>query len=147
MTPYYKTMLEKGEAYEDFIMDQAPEKLGIALSNYKSKKYQCKKGENRQGYEIKFDDVYKKTGNLYIEIKEKSNSKNKNWIDSGIYRNDNSWLYLIGDYKQAFIFGINMLRLYYEGGHFKEKEKEKSTSKGFLLKKEDHFLLLKTLKF
>lgn len=98
MTELYKEMLEKGLEYQDFITDMLLSEIGISLSTYSSKKYQYSVGENKQGIEIKFDDRYKETGNLYIEIKEKSNAINANYVDSGIYRSDNTWLYVIGDY-------------------------------------------------
>jgi len=105
------------------------------LSSLSSRKYQYSVGENLQGIEIKFDDKYNKTGNLYIEVKEKSNPKNINYINSGIYRNDNSWIYLIGNYEEIFIFGKSHLKLIYEKG--KNIKIKKPTSIGFLLKKED----------
>ena len=145
MTERYKKMLKKGQEYQDFIADRLPEKLGIALSVYKSKLYQYGKGESKQGIEIKFDDVYARTGNLYIEIAEKSNPKNPHFVKSGIYRNNNSWLYLIGNYERAFIFGISILKLYYEDSRFEKKKIP--TSIGFLLPEKYHYLALKTLKF
>ena len=113
MTDNYKLMLEKGLQFQDFITDILIKELGISLSTYSSQKYQNLKGENKQGFEIKFDDKYKDTGNVYIEVAEKSNPLNENFISSGIYRNDNTWLYLIGDYKEIFIFSKKHLKLMY----------------------------------
>ena len=135
MTDNYKLMLEKGLQFQDFITDILIKELGISLSTYSSQKYQNLKGENKQGFEIKFDDKYKDTGNVYIEVAEKSNPLNENFISSGIYRNDNTWLYLIGDYKEIFIFSKKHLKLMYESKKYKEIII--STSKGMLIKKED----------
>lgn len=135
MTDNYKLMLEKGLQFQDFITDILLKELGISLSTYSSQKYQNLKGENKQGFEIKFDDKYKDTGNVYIEVAEKSNPLNENFISSGIYRNDNTWLYLIGDYKEIFIFSKKHLKLMYESKKYKEVII--STSKGMLIKKED----------
>jgi hypothetical protein len=135
MTDNYKLMLEKGLQFQDFITDILIKELGISLSTYSSQKYQNLKGENKQGFEIKFDDKYKDTGNVYIEVAEKSNPLNENFISSGIYRNDNTWLYLIGDYKEIFIFSKKHLKLMYESKKYKEVII--STSKGMLIKKED----------
>ena len=135
MTDNYKLMLEKGLQFQDFITDILIKELGISLSTYSSQKYQNLKGENKQGFEIKFDDKYKDTGNVYIEVAEKSNLLNENFISSGIYRNDNTWLYLIGDYKEIFIFSKKHLKLMYESKKYKEVII--STSKGMLIKKED----------
>ena len=95
MTPNYKNCLERGNAYQEFVADVLEKELSIMLDIYTTKHQQYNIGENKQGIEIKFDDLYKKTGNLYIEIEEKSNPQNPNFVPSGIFRNDNSWLYLI----------------------------------------------------
>jgi hypothetical protein len=133
MTEYYKKMLEKGLEFQDFVTDILLKEIGICLSSYSSIKYQNIKGENKQGFEIKFDDKYKETGNLYIEIAEKSNANNFNFVSSGIFRNDNTWLYLIGDYTEIFIFSKQHLKLMYNS--HKLKEVATATSKGFLIDK------------
>lgn len=134
MTENYKNCLQKGLEFQDFITNALIEKLGISLNSYSSKKYQYDIGENKQGFEIKFDDKYITTGNIYIEVKEKSNELNRNYIPSGIYRNDNTWLYLIGNYSEVYIFSKKHLRLMYETQKYKEVTTP--TSIGFLLSKE-----------
>jgi len=131
VTEYYKEMLEKGLEYQDFVMERLIEELGISLTQYSSKKFQYNVGENKQGIELKFDDRYKKTGNLYIETAEKSNANNTRFISSGIYRNDNTWLYLIGNYEIIFIFSKKYLVYIHEKKIFREIEIP--TSQGFLL--------------
>lgn len=134
MTEYYKEKLEQGLEFQDFVTDILFNELFIPLSSYQSKKYQLK-GENKQGIEIKFDDRFNDTGNVYIEIQEKSKADNLNFVDSGIYRNDNTWLYIIGNYKILFIFGKNTLRLMYKSRRYTEVEIP--TSRGFLIPKID----------
>ena len=135
MTGHYKTMLEKGLEFQDFICEALLKEMGINLTMFSSRKYQLSKGENIQGVEIKFDDIYKKTGNIYIEIAEKSNEENENYVISGIYRNDNTWLYLIGNYEEVFIFPKNILVLLDNKKRYKYVQTP--TSKGFLINKED----------
>lgn len=145
MTDYYLNCFNKGLEYQDFIMQKLLDNLGIPISNFSSKKYQFSYGENLQGIEIKYDDKYKNTGNIYIEVAEKSNPNNKEYIPSGIMRNDNSWLYAIGDYSILFIFGIQILKLQYNKNLFKTVVTE--TSKGMLLDKKGQNTALKILKF
>jgi len=133
MTEYYGKMLEKGKEFQDFITKALIHELGIPLSTYSSKEYQTNTGENVQGIEIKFDDRYKETGNIYIEVMEKSNPENERYVQSGIYRNDNTWLYLIGDYNEVFIFGKKTLQGMYRSGKYKEITT--LTSIGFLVDK------------
>ena len=112
MTPYYEEMLHKGQEYQDFVMLKL-HVAGIVLQCIQSKKYQLKR-ENLLGLEIKFDDRMKDTGNLYIEVAEKSDPANREFIASGIYREDENWLYGIGDYSQMFIFSKKRLQKVYE---------------------------------
>ena len=132
---YYNDCLEKGLEYQDFIASLLIKEVGIPLSSLSSKKYQYSVGENLQGIEIKFDDKYEKTGNIYIEVKEKSNPNNNEYVNSGIYRNDNSWIYLIGNYNEIFIFGKSHLILMHKSNRYRAVKKP--TSIGFLLPKED----------
>ena len=61
------------------------------------------------GAEIKNDERFRQTGNLYIEVAEKSNPDKLNYTPSGIMRADNSWLYVIGDIKTVWIFSTKYL--------------------------------------
>jgi len=135
MTENYKLMFKKGLEFQDFVTDILIKEIGISLSSYSSVKYQNLKGENKQGIEIKFDDKYKDTGNIYIEIAEKSNPINKNYVNSGIFRNDNTWLYLIGNYDEIYIFSKKHLILMYNSKKYREVITV--TSKGFLVNKKD----------
>jgi len=129
MNNYYTEKLTQGLEYQDYVMEYLY-KAGLPLITYTSKKYQIKKGENKLGVEIKFDNNYSKTGNLYIEVAERSNTYN-NYIESGIFRKDNTWLYIIGNYNIAFVFF--KIQLQSLSKNFKIFEISKKTSKGFLL--------------
>ena len=116
--------LEVGQAFQDFVCIELA-KTGLILQNLSSKKYQFDTGENLQGWEIKYDArctgdcTLKKctaTNQLSFEIAEKTKAENAKFIDSGILRDDNSWLYIQGNYHQLWIFDKKMLRRYYEHG-------------------------------
>lgn len=103
------TLFKEGVEFQDFVCVQMA-KSGLILQNLGSKRYQLAIGENIQGFEIKLDTLFHKTGRLSIEIAEKPYAAYEKWIPSGIYRNDNTWLYIQGDYKELFIFAKNVLR-------------------------------------
>lgn len=128
MTPYYKTQLERGLVYQDFVYEILS-RHGINTVAYGSKLFQFKLGENKAGIEIKFDGNLK-TGNLYIETEEKSNANNPFFVKSGIYRDCNE--YVIGDYSTIFRLSTNVLRLCHESGQYRELEIRMGTSRGFL---------------
>lgn len=122
--------LEKGWEYQDFVM-MALLKVGITLQCYQSKAYQTKYGESLNGIEIKYDKKLQDTGNIYIEVESRSPYYTNQWTPSGIMCKDKSWLYLIGDYNEIFIFGKKTLKRYVNSGKFKYTETE--TSKGWLI--------------
>lgn len=119
--------LEVGNEFQDFVCIQLA-KQGIILQNINSKKFQYNVGENLQGFEIKFDSwctgYGKKTASnrLSIEVAEKTKVENRHFIDSGIFRNDNAWLYIHGTYDCFWIFSVKILRELYKSGRYQVKE-------------------------
>jgi hypothetical protein len=132
---YYKN-LKTGEAYQDFISLKLYE-AGIPICLFSSKEYQIRYGESIAGIEIKYDGQLEKTGNLYFETHEKSVPKNIEYVPSGILREDNSWLYGIGNFSVFFIIPNLSLQRFYahpkretKGGY---KDRVIDTSMGFTL--------------
>jgi len=130
---------EDGMEFQDFVVDLLREELGIVITNYSSQLYQFGNGENKQGIEIKKDGTSVRTDRLSIEIAEKSRAANPHWVESGIYRNDNSWLYIQGNFNQVFIFCKNILRLLHKSGRYEEHEapKDNPTLRAFYLPIDD----------
>ncbi len=128
---YYKDQLEESHAFQDYCANVFITQLGIAITNYQSKTYQYNQGENVQGIEIKYDKKFRETGNLYIEVAEKSNPELREYTISGIYRLDNSWLYAIGDYHTIYIFSKKHLQLMHETNKYKTICTK--TSQGFII--------------
>lgn len=117
---------EIGAGFEDFVCIELA-KQGIILQNIHSRKFQFETGENLQGFEIKYDSRCTgcstdkpPTNQLSIEIAEKTNSSNAYYVKSGIYRDDNSWLYIQGNYHQFWVFSKKLLLLLHESGRYKE---------------------------
>lgn len=131
---YYRKQLAAGVEFQDHVCEVLYG-IGLPIVGYQSKKNQYKVGENITGIEIKFDDIYARTRNLWIEVAEKSNPENKKYVPSGIYRDDNSWLYVIGNYAEMFIFSHTMLRGV--RGKYDERENDTKTSCGFLMPRND----------
>jgi len=131
MTEYYKQQLADGKAFEQYVKQQLAEKRQLHLDILHGQDlYDI--GETRQGYEIKYDKRYKDTGNLYIETKEKSNPANPNYVASGIFRQDNTHTWIIGDYKQVYMFDKKTLVEVYEQDQY-FRYVSTATSHGFLL--------------
>jgi hypothetical protein len=125
---YYSDKLQQGLEFQDVVTRELYQR-GIVIVGYSSKKYQNNEGENLLGAEIKRDGKFRQTGNLYIETSEKSHPDKKNYTASGIHREDNSWLFVIGDEKTVYIFSTKYLRML----EYKYTKVNKPTSNGFLI--------------
>lgn len=117
-TPYYPDARPRsfgvGLEFQDFVCLLLA-KEHVILQNLGSKLYQLNVGENLQGFEIKYDERCTDTGRLSIEVAEKSrNDPALQWTESGIFRNDNSWLYIQGNYEVLYVFAKNWLLRYYQ---------------------------------
>jgi hypothetical protein len=104
-----KNSLERGLEFQDFVAIALAQR-GIILQNIASKKYQLEVGENLQGFEIKLDQRCTDTKRLSIEVAEKSNRDVFVWTPSGILREDNSIVYIQGNYDCFWVFGKKWLR-------------------------------------
>ena len=127
---YYAEKLEQGLVFQDFVARQLY-RLGIVIVGYSSRRYQNKYGENMLGAEIKRDGNFRETLNPYIEIAEKSHPDRSDYIDSGIMRDDNSWMFVIGDEGGVWIFSTVHLRRLVKSENWKQVEKP--TSIGILM--------------
>jgi len=133
----YAERLEAGEEFQDFVADLFWERLGIPLVMHQSRSRQFL-GENRQGIEIKFDRLFSRTGNLYVETHEKADPSNPRYVESGILRRDNSWAYAIGDRSCIYFFHKKVLQKLWRwrdpvSGEHEFQRKTIDTSRGFLL--------------
>lgn len=136
---YREQVTEEAAQFQDFVMEKLATH-GIFIQCYTSKKKQYDEGESPSGFEIKLDRELVNTSNVYIETHEKARPRDGDYAPSGIYRPDNSWLYLIGNRSALFIFGKRNLQAL----HKREKpdgspmftRKETPTSRGFLVPRE-----------
>ena len=119
--PERRNTLREGQKYQEFVR-KLLNPLGIAHWHYDDREQQYLIGENRQGHEIKLDarcfsrdpdKLPPPTGRLSIEVQEKSRKARSEWTDAGILREDNSWLYVQGNYEIIFVFAKNWLRRVY----------------------------------
>lgn len=130
---YYKAQLESALQFQDFVVECCFHILRMPISLYGSKLYQQQVGESLTGVEIKYDKNYCNTGNLYIETAEKALPRDGDFAPSGIYRSDNSWLYIIGDYDTLFVFSKKILIALHRSNKYKQVEIKIKTSQGMLL--------------
>ena len=113
---------EHGIEFQDYVAELFHDKLGMTITNYQSRRYQFGNGENKQGIEIKLDQDILSTSNVSIEIAEKSRASLSDYTPSGIYRADNTWLYVQGNYKIVFVFAKSTLIGLHKSGKYPEYE-------------------------
>jgi len=131
---YYNDMLKEGTDFQDHVKRILFEKYCLSL-DFTEQDGQYNIGETLQGFEVKYDMKFKDTGNLWIEVCEKTDPNNNDWVDSGIKRNDNTWIYIIGDYDTLYVFSKKDLLK--EMDNHRIIENSMKTSRGYLLKKEE----------
>ncbi len=138
---YYKAKLESGMRYQDFVVDAAYQ-AGFVIVQYGSKAYQMSVGESRTGVEIKNDEKFASTGNLWVETAEKATQRDGPYVPAGIYSSGDWWLYVMGDYDTIFFFPRNMLQRLdkaQKNNHdlYRHLDNNTGTSQGFLFPEKD----------
>jgi len=106
----------KEKSFESWIEKYIKERYGKSLGVHYSKTDQLDIGESDSKTEIKHNHKYSKTGNLFIEIDKLT--KHGEWIKSGIYREDNSRWYLIGDRNKFWLFKKEILKKEFGNNHY-----------------------------
>jgi len=101
----------QANTFEEKVYDYFNDILNISLSHYVSKDGQYKRGENRQGVEIKNDQLFRKTGNLYIATKRVYRYTE---YPSGIFRKTltKQLFYVIGDEQTFWVISTKHLQEY-----------------------------------
>jgi len=122
--------IQHGLEFQDLITDCLREH-GLYVQNYSSRKYQLDKGENVQGWEIKYDSWCTKSGRLSIEVEERT-ALDRPWVKSGIY-SGKSWLYIQGNEQRFWVFFTSFLRQLHQSGRYAEKDDNPATIKTFYL--------------
>ncbi len=136
--------LEEGLQFQDFIIDELYKK-GICLMVYGSKSRQ-RNSESLNGIEIKFDRKFRQTGNFFIECFSYSyqhflKTSEVIFHESGILKADNTWLFVIGDFKGFYVIPKKTLVKYYkkfsdrlrEASYINDSGQRIVTAKGLLI--------------
>jgi hypothetical protein len=130
MSDYYREQRAKGEAYERYIVWQLRQD-GIDVARYDTQAEQYAHGDTTIGLEIKLDTKYCDTGNLFIEVAEKTRAEQPTWTVSGIFAASDAPWYGVGDYRNFFVF--DRLTLQEQSATVRLIVTKRGTSRGFLL--------------
>ncbi len=127
----YQEKLKIGLLYEDFCANVVWDLIKLPLTPMRTQFYQLRRGENAQGVEIKYQGKMEKYKSLYIETHEKRRPENKCFVESGVYRSDNTRLWLTGDFDILYLLPLKTLQMLSQDQRFRRVEHE--TSKAFIL--------------
>lgn len=105
-------------------------KKGIMAFPFTSALYQQKVGECVSGIEYKYDRLFRETGNLFIEFEARFTPEQE-FRESGLLRNDNTWLYVIGDFYTLYL--LSKRQLLNEVKFLEEVTNNMGTARGYLL--------------
>jgi len=130
----YQKLLKESEEFVKYWMGIIQRKMCLRLTPVDSENLQkavlC---DTQEGFEFKYDRKVKETGNFWIEIGEKRDPSQKEYVPSGILRKDNAWMYCIGNYDELFFFPKQALIRMYTSRSVEIIENHEKTSRGFLL--------------
>lgn len=137
--------LDVGAQFLDFVMIQLRD-YGLYLQPMTSRKNQYEIGESLNGWEVKLDNRFTDTGRLSIEIAEKTRADNPVWIPSGIYRSDNTYLYIQGNYEYFYLFPKKYLVFLHETKRYQVDERHPTVKKFYLpIAHADKYCMLKVV--
>ena len=107
------TKQKKGLEFESWVYNKLKDEWGLTLNHCTTKEEQYTKGENYQGWEIKNDQTFNKTNNLYISVERRYSN---NVYPSGLYKEQEipQRFYVIGNKKECYVFSTKILKQYYE---------------------------------
>ena len=128
----YRSQLEDAQQFEDHVERQLYQ-AGLPIGVHHSRHFQVRYGESRAGVEIKFDRMFRDTGNLFIETAERHH-RDAELKPAGIY--GKGCMIAIGDYQRFWLFCMKTLRHLHkahEKGGPRYSRKETVTAEGFLL--------------
>jgi hypothetical protein len=124
--------LGRGVVFEDHVCRELY-RAGLPLQVYRSRDGQKLWGESTLGLEVKLDENFRETGNLFIETEERPTTA-QGWKPAGIYSVPPPWLYGIGDFFTLYLLATSFLRIAHERSkQFRRVENKTQTGRGFLL--------------
>ena len=128
----YDELLEVGDEYCRYVVARLRAE-GVDVQFVRGYHNQLEFGDTTIGVEIKFDRILHKSGNLYLEIEERRTT-DQPWVASGIYRQDRTRWYGIGDYNAWYVYEKAVLVAEHELRGKPMLEIERGTSRGFLIR-------------
>jgi hypothetical protein len=142
VSDYYAEQLALAEAWERYIVARL-RREGIPAERHTTKEAQIGLGDMRIGpdhVELKLDQKFVETGNLFIEVNEKRRPEQEHWTASGIFASSCARWYGVGDYRDWFLFERVALR------QLVRPERiitiKRATSQGFLLRPAERVALM-----
>lgn len=127
----FSDRLEIGKEFEDRA-SKFLTSLGFPIQVFFSAKGQWQFGESAAHVEIKKDTWFSKTGNVFIEKRERRYDSQP-WRDAGIYDPSQPWFFLIGDESKIWLLPVSWLVTLDRENLFPTKQNISKTSEGMVV--------------
>ena len=132
----YLKQLEESQEFVSYWIELINRKTSMELTPIYSSTLQRKMlCDTREGFEFKYDRKSSTSKNFWIEIAEKNDPTQEDFVDAGICRKDNAWMYCMGDFEKLWFLPKRKLLEEYKKGEHKILSNKAGTSRGFLLDK------------
>ena len=134
MHSQYLANLAAGELFQDYVADVYLQHFNVEVGMYTTKAQQVAFGESRLGVECKYDRIYHRTNNFFIETHER-HDVSAEYKPSGPFHENRPNFICIGSHKRKEIwtFRPEDLQAEHASGQWPERENAIQCGLGFLL--------------
>lgn len=126
-----------GVAYERYVVIERIQAEGHAIRGHDTAREQLAHGDawlvGKGGIEIKFDQRYHVTNNLYIETEQKMRPTDPAWLASSLFAEARYRWFGIGDYGDFYVFRRADLIAFAKSATCRIVENAVATGRGFLI--------------
>ena len=130
----YYECLHEAQEFEQFWCEVIEHKLHLKLTRIQAKENQAKfLCDTKEGFEFKHNRGMEKYKGVFIEVSQKMDKDDPDFMLSSISKRDNSWMYCIGDFTKLYFVPKKALVAEYESKKYEIKPNKKKTALGFRL--------------
>lgn len=130
----YDDCLKEAKRFEQFWCEVIEYKIHLSLTIIQAKENQAKfLCDTKEGFEFKHNTGMERYNGVFIEVSQKMDKDDKDFIPSSISKRDNSWMYCIGDFTKLYFVPKKALVTECESNKYEIKPNREGTAIGFRL--------------
>lgn len=130
----YYECLHEAQEFEQFWCEVIEHKLHLKLTRIRAKQNQSRfLCDTKEGFEFKHNRGIEKYKGVFIEVRQKMDKDDPDFMPSSIGKKDNAWMYCIGDFNNLYFVPKKILIGEYESQKYEIKPNKDGTALGFRL--------------